>query len=80
MSMFIPLLYFLLQTITAKSDQIGKKRLNCFISQTVLHLSIHHVNKYTRDVHTLSNPVYSVSGKEKVGKGKQKIKQCKQKY
>lgn len=42
--------------------------------------SFHRVNKYTRDVHTLSNPVYSFSVKEEVGKGKQKVKQWKQKY
>lgn len=39
---------------------------------------MYQINK-NRDGHTLSNPVYSFSVKEKVGKGKQKVKQWKQK-
>lgn len=46
----------------------------------VLDPPINNVNKYTRDAQILSNPVYSFSGKEKVVKGKQNIKQWKQKY
>ncbi len=64
MTMFIPLLYFKIKLLNLPN---------------ALGLSIHHVNNYTGDVHTLSNPVYSFSGKEKVGKGKQKVKQWKQK-
>lgn len=46
----------------------------------VLDPSIPHVNKYTTDAQILSNPVYFFSGKEKVVKGKQNVKQWKQKY
>jgi len=74
--MFIPVPNFLLQSATANSKQSGRKTddKTAKLSQTILNFPIHYNNKNNRDVHTLSNPVYSFSVKEKVGKGKQKGK------